>query len=82
MKKATRRNSYVRQVYAEIPRRVEHRGDSIGWIQKRLEWGDIESVRAYFDYNPNNAYELGYTKEDLMELGIFTKEEIEEREKY
>jgi len=57
--------------------------DSVGeWMQERLEWGDIESIRAYLDYNPNNAYELGYTKEDLTELGIFTKEEIEESEKY
>jgi len=39
---------------------------------ERLEWSDIESVREYLDYDPNNAYELG----------IFTRKEIAESEKY
>jgi len=53
--------------------------DGIGeWILDRLEDGDIEAIREYFDYNPHNAYELGYTKEDLKNMGIFDKEELEE----
>jgi len=56
-------------------RRVD---DGIGdWILDKLEDGDIEAIREYFDYNPQNAYELGYTKEDLENMGIFEKEELE-----
>lgn len=75
--------TYTYVEYKEILREEPSVEESVGeWMQERLEWGDIESVRAYFDYNPNNAYELGYTKEDLTELGIFTREEIEESEEY
>ncbi len=55
--------------------------DGIGeWILDRLEDGDIEAIREYFDYNPQNAYELGYTKEDLENMGIFDQEELEEED--
>jgi len=55
--------------------------DGIGeWILDRLEDGDIEAIREYFDYNAQNAYELGYTKEDLENMGIFDKEELEEED--
>lgn len=50
------------------------------WILDRLEDGDIEAIREYFDYNPQNAYELGYTKEDLKNMGIFDQEELEEED--
>jgi hypothetical protein len=55
--------------------------DGIGeWILDRLEDGDVEAIREYFDYNPQNAYELGYTKEDLENMGIFDKEELEDED--
>ena len=57
--------------------------DGIGeWILDRLEDGDIEAIREYFDYNPQNAYDLGYTKEDLKNMGIFDQEELEEDDQY
>lgn len=56
--------------------------DSIGdWVLDRSEYGDIEAVRDYFDYNPNNALEL-YTEDELIEMGIFSPEEIKEAKRY
>ena len=80
-KPAEEKYTYIN--YVQKPTEEQSVEDDIGeWMLERLEWGDIESIREYLDYNPNNAYELGYTKEDLIKLGIFTRKEIEESEKY
>jgi len=52
------------------------------WTLNRLEDGEIEAIREYFGYNLQNAYELGYTEEDLESMGFFDEEELEEDGRY
>jgi len=40
----------------------------------------MEAIREYFDYNSHNAYDLGYTKENLKNMGIFDEEELEDED--